>query len=114
VGGAFLAAPVLSMRILGLDTETAKRVTLLARMAAARDVVIGVGTLASRGRSQAGWLLAGAAADTADAVLIATALRQRRAAGLPAAGIALGAVAAAVLAGWAAAGVGAGPGRSGL
>ena len=45
IGAAFLAAPALSTRILGLDAATAKRVTFLARMAAARDIGLGAGTL---------------------------------------------------------------------
>lgn len=83
LGGALLAAPVASTRILGVDTATAKRVTFLARMTAARDMAIGAGTVASStgGRTPAGWLLAGAAADAADAVVIAGALRSGRAAG---------------------------------
>jgi hypothetical protein len=101
-GGAFLAAPVAATRALGLDTATAKRVAFLARMMAARDVAIGAGTTASglRGGRPAGWLLAGAAADAADAVVIAAAIRDGRARGPVAAGvvaIAAGAAAVAVV-----------------
>jgi hypothetical protein len=102
-GVAFLAAPVMSVRVLGMDTATAKRITHLARMAAARDLALGVGAVAGvRGGAGAGWVLAGAGADAADAVLIASALRSGKARGVAAAGVALGAVAAAAAGVWAA------------
>ena len=47
IGAAFLAAPALSTRILGLDAATAKRVTFLARMAAARDIGLGMAIVSS-------------------------------------------------------------------
>lgn len=106
VGAAFLAAPELSVRVLGLDTATARRVTWLAQMTAARDAALGAGTLAAtaRGsRSAGGWLLAGAVADFADAAVLATALRRGRLRGAATTGIAVGAVLAAGVAGWAAA-----------
>jgi hypothetical protein len=100
LGGAFLAAPVASTRALGLDSATAKRVSFLARMMAARDVAIGAGTAAAscRGGRPGGWLLAGALADAADAVVIAGALKSGRANGPVAAGVAGGAVALAAVA----------------
>ena len=98
LGGAFLLAPVVSTRVLGLDTATAKRVTFLARMAAARDIGLGAGTLAAGSTPAAvPWLLAGAGADLVDATVIAAALRKGIARGLPAAAIAVGAVAGAGL-----------------
>ena len=100
LGGAFLAAPVASTRALGLDSATAKRVSFLARMMAARDVAIGAGTAAAAGQGgrPGGWLLAGAFADAADAVVIAGALKSGRASGPVAAGVAGGAVALAAVA----------------
>lgn len=105
VGAVFLAEPVVSVRLLGLDTATAARVSWLARMAAARDAVLGLGTLSSsaRRRGQQGWLLAGATADLADALVLTHALRQGRARGVAATGTVVVAVAAAGLATWAAA-----------
>jgi hypothetical protein len=100
-GGGFLLAPVASTRALGLDTATAKRVSFLAQMMAARDVVIGAGTAASgRGTGRPGaWLLAGAVADATDAVVIAGALKAGRARGPVAAGVVgIAAVAAGVAA----------------
>jgi hypothetical protein len=96
LGAAALAAPVAATRVLGLDSATAKRVTLLARMAAARDIGIGAGTLAAGtlAPDRAGaawWLVAGAFADAVDAAAMAGALRRGTVRGLPAAGIAVGA-----------------------
>lgn len=63
VGVGFLAVPAVSVRILGVDASTARRMRFLARMTAARDVGLGVGTLAAgRGRPAGPWLLAGALA----------------------------------------------------
>jgi hypothetical protein len=100
LGGGFLLAPALSTRILGVDSATAKRVTFLAQMMAARDVAIGAGTAlaATGGRNPAGWLLAGAVADGTDAVVIARAVASGRASGPIAVGIAGGAVAVSALA----------------
>ena len=99
LGGTFLAAPAFSVRVLGLDSATTGRVTWLARMAAGRDVAIGLGTLvsAARGRDCAGWVAAGAAADAVDAVVIAQAVRERRLGGLGASGLVAGAAAAAAV-----------------
>lgn len=106
LGGGFLLAPVTATRVLGVDTATAKRVAFLAQMMAARDVAIGAGTAASSGagRNPAGWLLAGAAADAADAVVIAGALRSGRARGVAARGLVGGAAALSALAAFGAVG----------
>src|SRR2546421_426957 len=50
LGTTFLSVPVTSLRIMGLDTGTATRVVWLARMTAARDVVLGAGTVCSSTR----------------------------------------------------------------
>jgi peptide-methionine (R)-S-oxide reductase len=106
VGVTFMVAPITSVRVLGMDTATAKRVTHLARMAAVRDIALGAGALAGARRGEgAGWLLAGAGADAADAALIASALRTGKARGLVASGIALGALASAAVGVWAASGL---------
>jgi hypothetical protein len=106
LGGGFLVAPVASTRVLGVDTATAKRVTFLAQMMAARDMAIGAGTAAAStgGRNPAGWLLAGAVADATDAVVIAGALKSGRVKGPLAAGMVGGAVAMSALAVFGAAG----------
>jgi hypothetical protein len=95
----FLLDPVSSVRVLGVDTATAKRMTFLARMTAGRDIVLGFGTVAARTpRSRAGWLAAGAVADLVDAAALSAGLRSGQLRGVPAAGIAVGAVGAAAVA----------------
>jgi hypothetical protein len=105
IGAMFLAAPVSSVRLLGLDTATAARITWLARMTAARDTVLGTGTVVSSGRGQgaAGWLLAGSVSDAVDAALLASALRSGTVRGRRVQAIAAGAVGAALVAAAAAA-----------
>ena len=99
IGIAFLADPVSSVRVLGVDSATAKRMTFLARMTAGRDIVLGLGTVASRTpRGKAGWLAAGAAADAIDAAVLGAGLRSGQLHGVPATGIAVGAAGAAALA----------------
>jgi hypothetical protein len=105
IGAVFLAAPVSSVRLLGLDTATAARITWLARMTAVRDTVLGAGTVASasRRRGAAGWLLAGSVSDAVDAAVLAAALREGRIRGWRPQAIAVGAVGAALVAAAAAA-----------
>jgi hypothetical protein len=98
VGAVFFAAPVFSVRLLGLDTGTAERVTWLARMTATRDGVLGAGTVVSsaRGEGAHAWMLAGSVADAADAAVLVAALRAGRVRGPRAVAVTAGAVAAAV------------------
>ena len=106
IGGAFLADPVTSVRVLGLDTGSAKRMSFLARMAAARDIVLGAGVLLTRDpAAKAGWIAAGAVADVADAVAIGAAVKDGTARGVPAVAISAGALAAAAVGFWATAGL---------
>lgn len=100
IGAIFLAAPVTSVRLLGLDTATAARVTWLARMTAVRDGVLGAGTLASSARQNGagGWLLAGAVSDAMDAAVLVAALREGKVRGWRARAISAGAAGAALLA----------------
>lgn len=100
IGAIFLAAPVTSVRILGLDTATADRITWLARMTAVRDTVVGAGTVFSSGlrREAAGWLLAGAVSDVVDAAVLAAALREGKLRGWRPQAIAVGALGAALVA----------------
>ncbi len=103
IGSAFLAAPRVSVRMLGVDTATAKRMTFLARMTAGRDIVLGAGTLnAGTGRRAVPWLLAGAGADLVDALAIAGAVKTGTARGVPALATVGGAAAIAVVGAWAA------------
>jgi hypothetical protein len=84
LGGAFMASPEFSTRVLGLDAVTARRVSWLARMLAVRDIALGAGTIASSvtGRDASLWLLGGAVSDAVDAAAITGAVRAKR---LPAA-----------------------------
>jgi hypothetical protein len=97
---AFLAAPVGSLRLIGADTATARRVSWLSRMMAGRDGVLSVGALVatrSGGGSAGAWILAGAVADAVDAVAMATALKQGRVKGIVPTLVVPGAAAAAAL-----------------
>lgn len=101
IAASVLAAPVVSARVMGTDTATAQRVTWLVRMLGARDGALGAGgawALRNGGPSAAmPWLLGGAVADAADAVVIAGALKQGRLKGvIPAAIVPLAAATAAV------------------
>jgi hypothetical protein len=80
IGCAVLAGPVVSMRLLGVDTATANRVVWLARMAGVRDVALGAGTMggAAARRGQTSWLLAGALTDAGDALAVGLAVRSGR------------------------------------
>jgi hypothetical protein len=103
IGTTFLLAPRFSVRILGVDAASAKRMAFLARMTAARDIGLGAGTLdAARSRAVVPWLLAGAAADTVDALAVAGAIKRGVARGVPAAGTVVGAAMAAAVGVWAA------------
>jgi hypothetical protein len=76
ISGPLLIAPGPAVRLLGMDSATAKRTAFLTRMAAARDLGIGVGTLVARDTDQVGlWLAVGAAADAVDALAILSAAR---------------------------------------
>jgi len=80
MGCAFLAGPVVSVRLLGVDTATATRVAWLARMTAVRDVAIGAGAVGSlvRKRGHVSWLVAAALTDAGDAAAIVLAVRAGR------------------------------------
>jgi hypothetical protein len=108
IGAIFLLAPVPSVRLLGLDTATAARITWLARMTAGRDGVLGAGTLMSAARRDGAgaWLLAGAVSDAVDAAVLVAALREGKVRGWRAQFVTAGAIAAAVVATGAAVNVG--------
>lgn len=105
VGAIFITAPVTALRVVGVDTATAARVSWLSRMTAARDGVLGAGTActAASRRGSAGWLLAGALSDAVDAVALAGAVRQRRAGGFGAIAMVAAAAGTAAVGVWAAA-----------
>jgi hypothetical protein len=93
IAAAFLAEPESGLRLLGMDTATAKRAGHVARMLAVRDGILGAGMLGAttRRRGVRGWLLAGALADGVDAAAVVTALRAGQLAGARARAVAAGA-----------------------
>jgi hypothetical protein len=99
VGGVLFGVPVASVRLLSLDTATATRVTWLSRMTAARDGVLGAGTLSSAVLRQGcgGWMLAGSVSDVADAAILAAPLRAGRVRGPRAVAVTVAAVAVALV-----------------
>jgi hypothetical protein len=86
LGVSLLTAPVPLIRMVGVDTATARRMAWVTRLAAARDLALGVGTVAAvRGiaageeaHDAARWVAIAAAADVADTVIITAALRSGR------------------------------------
>lgn len=84
LGVSLLVAPVPLIRMLGIDTGTVQRMAWVTRLAAARDVALGLGTVAAlrdganRSEDAARWLAIGAAADAADTVILTAALRAGR------------------------------------
>lgn len=100
IAASILASPVRSARMMGADTATAQRVTWLTRMMGVRDAAIGIGgvsALRGKGNASGPWLLAGAASDAVDALVIAGALKRGRIKGVvPAAIVPLAAGTAAL------------------
>jgi hypothetical protein len=85
IAASILAAPVMTGRAMGTDTATAQRVSWLTRMMGVRDAAIGVGGLLAARRGGAAatpWLIAGAASDLVDAVVLAKAVREGRIKGI--------------------------------
>jgi hypothetical protein len=79
IAATMFAAPTLTVRSLGTDTATARRVTFLTRMMAVRDGALGAGGVLAARRGQVGpWLLAAAACDATDAVVVTAAIRAGR------------------------------------
>ena|SRR5437870_958971 len=67
VGAGAWLAPNLFGRALLLAPQNNPQAPYLARLFGARDVALGVGTLAARGEARQTWLVAGLACDAADA-----------------------------------------------
>lgn len=86
IGVAGLARPGELGRFTGLDRVTSERTAFITRMAAARDVALGVGQLAAAGRRDAPstclWALVGAIADAGDTASLADAAARGRVAPL--------------------------------
>jgi hypothetical protein len=104
IRGAFMVSPVMSVRVLGVDTATAKRMTFLARMTAARDIALGAGALATRDPGgKAVWIAAGAASDAVDAAVIGLGVKEGTTSGFAATSMVGLAAGASVLGLWTAA-----------
>ena len=73
IGTGLLISPVGLARGLGIDAPTAKRVGWLARVAGAREIAIGAGTIHAlrRGQPVDAWIAAQAFCDGVDAVAFA-------------------------------------------
>jgi hypothetical protein len=73
IGTGLLVSPVGLARGLGIDAQTARRVGWMARIAGAREVAIGLGTLRAWRREEPldGWIAAQAISDGVDAVAFA-------------------------------------------
>jgi hypothetical protein len=73
IGLGLIASPVGLARGLGIDAPTAKRVGWMARIAGARELAIGLGTLRAWQRQEpmAGWVAAQGISDGVDAVAFA-------------------------------------------
>lgn len=80
LGAAMMANPSRLGRVLGVDEATSRRTGWVAAMVGAREIALGVGSLAAlRGRAGlAPWFAAQAIADGGDALAIALAVRQDR------------------------------------
>nr|WP_139342287.1 hypothetical protein [Protofrankia sp. BMG5.30] len=98
-----LTRPARFARLVGVDRVTAERTAWLTQLAAARDIAVGAGLLATLlrrdGSPARGWLRAGALIDTADAAVLLSAGIRRDIAWAPAVAAALTAAGGAVQAG---------------
>lgn len=102
LGLVFWRGPQRSVRVVGHPTGQAAAVDWLARMTAARDIALGAGTTLVLLRDEAApveratWFMAGALADTGDAVALWRGARERRLRRLPAQLMAAGAAGSAL------------------
>ena len=99
-GASMIVRPSLLPRVMGVDSATATRVGWAVQMLGAREVAVGLGTLAAlRGgdrRSARTWVAAGVLCDAVDALAVGGAVlrgRVTKGAGAATLAVALGAVA---------------------
>ncbi len=96
IGVGLLTHPAGFVRLAGVDRVTAERTAWITQLAAARDIVLGAGLLATLlrrdGRPVQSWLWAGMLVDMADAAVLLAAGMRRDVAELP---VAVAVVAAA-------------------
>lgn len=67
IGALSVANPPLAAKAFGLDVATNPQTTFVMRLFGARELALGVATLASSGRGRAGMVLLGMGVDGADA-----------------------------------------------
>jgi hypothetical protein len=68
VGACSWAAPRLTGKLFGLDSEANPQAPYLARLFGARDLALAWGALGAEGSARRQWLVAGLACDAADAL----------------------------------------------
>jgi hypothetical protein len=73
LGAAMLARPLLIPRLFGADRVTAERVAWLVRMLGIREIALGGGALL---HDTPAWVLAGAACDLTDGLVLAASARR--------------------------------------
>jgi len=66
LGAASVAKPDLAVKALGLDVDANPQLTFMARLFGAREIALGVATIASSGKARPGMVLLGMAVDGAD------------------------------------------------
>jgi hypothetical protein len=85
IGAVMIARPRALPGAFGVDSATSARMSWAVQMLGAREVAVGLGTLASlRGgdrRATRTWVAAGIVCDAVDALVMASALARRRVAG---------------------------------
>lgn len=67
IGAGAIASPPLAMSMFRLDPATNPQLTYMSRMFGSRELVLGVLTLAAKGKTRRNLVLAGIAVDAADA-----------------------------------------------
>ena len=98
IGAGLIVGPAGLGKALGLSADDAKRAGWLARLAGAREIAIGLGTLDAwrQGRPVDGWVAAQGISDASDAIAFATVALQGRVSPLRGWGMSLFALSGAV------------------
>jgi hypothetical protein len=102
IGIGLIVSPTGLAKGLGVDAPTAKRVRWITRIAGAREIAVGVGTVRAWRRSEAldGWILAQAISDGSDAVAFTAAAVNREVGIVRGLGLAAFALSGALSEGW--------------
>jgi len=102
IGLGLIASPTGLARGLGVDAPTAQRVRWITRIAGAREIAVGVGTIRAWHRSEPldGWILAQAISDGSDAVAFTAAALNHEVGAVRGLSLAAFALSGAVSEGW--------------